>query len=100
MGKGPLLEQKSLKLKMKLLVLSHEKTIKVSMCPFVKISNQKTKLMKAMQGTTCALIKQLLIESTTMTYKKQLILLRLGFSHLFYFKIPSNLKIFYKKRVQ
>jgi len=116
--KGPLLEQKSLKLKVKLLVLSHEKTIKVSMCPFVKISNQKTKLMKAMQGTTCALIKQLLIESTTMTYKKlkligvgyrlipvesfkkQLILLRLGFSHLSYFKIPSNLKIFYKKRVQ
>jgi len=116
--KGLLLQQKSLKLKVKLLILSHEKVIKVTPFPFAKISNNKMKLLKAIQGTTCALIKQLLIESVTMVYKKlklvgvgyrlvpvesfekQLILLRLGFSHLLYFRIPPNLKIFYKKRVQ
>jgi len=116
--KGSLLQQKSLKLKVKLLILSHEKVIKVSRSPFTKISNDKVKLLKAIQGTTCALIKQLLIESVTMTYKKlklvgvgyrlipvesfreQLILLRLGFSHLLYFRIPHNLNFFYKKRVQ
>jgi len=116
--KGALLQQKSLKLKVKLLILSHEKMIKVTTFPFAKISNHKVKLMKSIQGTTCALIKQLLVESVTMIYKKlklvgvgyrfipvesfnkQLILLRLGFSHLLYFRIPRNLKIFYKKRVQ
>lgn len=113
-----LLQQKSLKVKVKLLILSHEKVIKVTAFPFVKISNRRMKLMKAIQGTTCALINQLLIESTTMIYKKlklvgvgyrllpvesfknQLILLRLGFSHLLYFRVPRDLKIFCKKRVQ
>lgn len=115
---GPLLQCKSLKLSVKPLILESKRIIKISSLPFVKLSNSKLKSVRAIQGTTCALIKQLLIETTTMLYEKlkfvgvgyrlvpvesfenQLILLRLGFSHLFYFKIPSDLKIFYKKRVQ
>ena len=34
------------------------------------------------------------------SFREQLILLRLGFSHLLYFRIPHNLNFFYKKRVQ
>merc|ERR1712238_109733 len=95
--KGPLLQQKSLKLKVKLLILSNKKIIKITPFPFTKVSSNKTRLMKTIQGTTCALIKQSLVEVVTTLYKKlklvgvgyrlipvesfekRLILLRLGF---------------------
>lgn len=116
--KGPSLQQKSLKLKVKLLILSNKKIIKITPFPFTKVSNNKTRLMKTIQGTTCALIKQSLVEIVTTLYKKlklvgvgyrlipvesfekRLILLRLGFSHLLYFRIPRYLNFFDKKRVQ
>jgi len=34
------------------------------------------------------------------SFENKLILLKLGFSHLVYFKIPSNLKVFHQKRTQ
>ena len=64
------------------------------------------------------MVKQLLIETMSVIYKQlqfvgvgyrlvsvesfenQLILLRLGFSHLFYFRIPKTFKMFYKKRTR
>ena len=78
----------------------------------------KKKKIKAIQGTTVALLKQILAEISTVIYKKlkivgvsyralieesfdnQLLLLKLGFSHLVYFRISNKLSLFCKKRTQ
>ena len=114
---GPLIK-KSLKLQVKLFISTEKKIIKISYLPYEPVSNHNKKKIKSLQGTTCALIKQMLIETTSTIYKKlkfvgvgyrlafvdsfknQLILLRLGFSHLFYFRIPKIFIIFCKKRTQ
>jgi large subunit ribosomal protein L6 len=72
----------------------------------------KKKKIKSVQRTTVSLIKQLLIEAVALVYRKlklvgvgyrvfpaenfegHLLLLKLGYSHPIYFKIPSNLSIF------
>lgn len=104
---GPL-ESKSLKLKVKINLIESKKIIEVSEIPFSTISNKK---IKAIQGTTVALIKQLIIETSTLLYQKlklvgigykalnvenveNLLQLRLGFSHPIFFKIPKNFKIY------
>jgi len=110
--------QKSLKLKVKLFFSLKNKTIFVSSSFYKDMSNIEKKKKKVIQGTTHSLIKQLLIETMSVIYKKlqfvgvgyrlvsvesfenQLILLRLGFSHLFYFRIPKKFKMFYKKRTR
>jgi len=108
---GPL-KQKSLKLKTKLLILRNEKIIKVSDIPTSKkISNNEKKNLKSIQGTTVALIKQLIIETSTIIYQKlkfigvgyrtspvdkfknKLVMFKLGYSHLIYFKIPKEIQI-------
>lgn len=109
---------KSLKLKVNIFINDSEKIIKVSSIPFYDISNNEKKKIKAIQGTTVALLKQMLIEISTTIYKKlkiigvsyravieesfnnQLLLLKLGFSHLVYFRISKNLSLFCKKRTQ
>jgi large subunit ribosomal protein L6 len=108
---GPL-KKKSLKLKVQISISNEERTIKISSLPFSKISNNKKKEMKAMQGTTVALIKQLMVEASTPIYTKlklvgvgyrafnhgnfssKLILLKLGYSHTVFFKIPDKLNFF------
>lgn len=108
---GPL-KKKSLKLKLKISIQKIERVIKVSSIPFSKISNNKKKKIKALQGATVALIKQLLIETSSILYQRlkfigvgyrasnidnyqnKLLLFKLGFSHPIYFKIPDKLKIF------
>lgn len=108
---GPL-KTKSLKLKVKILVSNEKKIIRISSLFFSKVSNNEKKTIQAIQGTTVALIKQLIIETSAKFYfklklvgigyrvfndesfKNQLLLFKLGYSHFIYFKIPVNLKIF------
>jgi large subunit ribosomal protein L6 len=103
---GPL-KQKSLKLKVKIVIM--ERILKVSNVPFSEISNNERKKIK---GTTLALIKQLLIETSAMLYQKlqfigvgyrafqvdnfenKLLLFKLGYSHSLYFKVSDELRVF------
>lgn len=109
---------KSIKLKVKIFIKNIENIIQVSSLPLFEISNNEKKTIKAMQGTTVALLKQVLTEISTIIYKKlkivgvgyraliedtfdnQLLQLKLGFSHLVYFKIFKKFSIFCKKRTQ
>jgi len=101
--KGPL-GKKSLKLKVKISIKELEKMIKVSPTAFTKISNNQKKKIKTLQGTTVALIKQLIVETSSVlyqrikfvgvgyrafdvdNYKNKLLLFKLGFSHPIYFR--------------
>lgn len=108
---GPL-AKKSLKLKLKIEILKYKKIIQVSATPLNKLSNNKKKNINSLRGTTVALIKQLILETSSMLYKKlkfvgigyrsfevenytnKLLMLKLGYSHSVYFKTPKNLNIF------
>lgn len=109
---------KSIKLKVNIFINNTERIIKVSSLPFSNVPNNEKKKIKALQGTTVALLKQILTEITTIIYKKlklvgvsyralieesfdnQLLLLKLGFSHSVYFRISKKLSLFCKKRTQ
>lgn len=108
--KGPQI-QRSLKIKTKIFISPVTKEIIVSSLPFVKLSSSENKKNKAIQGTTVSLIKQCIIETSSVLYKKlnfigvgyrvfpvenfknHLLLFKLGYSHQIYFKIPLNLKM-------
>lgn len=114
---GPL-SQKSLKLKVKIELLTNEQLIKVTSSSFSKISNSQKKNILAIQGTTISLIKQLILETSHVLYKKlklvgvgyrsfdveefeeTLLSLKLGYSHPIYFKIPEKSKIFCLKKTK
>jgi len=114
---GPL-TKKSLKLKLKINILKKTQQIEVSSIPFSKISNNQKKKILSMQGTTTALIKQLILETSYIYYQKlklvgigyrifdvenypnKLLLIKLGYSHPIFFKIPSKLKFFCLKRTK
>lgn len=104
--KGPH-AQRSLKIDTKLRIKKNE--LEVTSLPLSKLRNNLQKKLKEKQGTTTALIKQLLMATCTIIYKKlnfkgigykvsfienNLLLLKLGYSHPIYFKTPKNLKIF------
>jgi len=103
--------QKSLKID-KLLTISHKKQqIELSNDNNIKLSNSQKKKIQQIQKTTVSLIKQLLIETTSIIYQKlnfvgvgyrafpvenfekHLFLFRLGYSHPIYFKIPQKTRI-------
>lgn len=108
---GPL-KIKSLKTKLKIDVLQQKSLVRITDTPFYSISNKNFKKIKSIQGTTYSTIKQVLIETSSTLYKKLkligvgykayevhnykncLIMLKLGYSHLIYFKNCSDLKIF------
>lgn len=109
---------KSMKLKLHV-YLSTSNKINISSVPLSDLSNNEKKMIKSMQGTTVALMKQILFEISTKTIHKklnfvglgyriffeeffnnQLLLLKLGFSHLVYFFVPYKFKVFCKKRTQ
>lgn len=103
---------KSLKLELKLKIEASNNTIIVTSIPFSDTSGQNKKKIKALQGTTVASIKQILLETSSVLYKKlkfvgvgyrafevenfknQIFMLKLGYSHPIYFKKPSNTSIF------
>lgn len=104
--------KKTLKLKLKLKISESEKKIIITTKAFSELSNNNKKKIKAIQGTTYALIKQLLIETSAIiyqklkfvgvgyrsfdvqNYEKKLLMFKLGYSHPIYFKIPKELNIF------
>jgi large subunit ribosomal protein L6 len=106
------LSRKALKLDVQLFIIKSKNILKVSQLPFFKISNNERKKLKAFQGTTVALIKQLIVETSTVLYQKlkfvgvgyrafdvdnfknKLLLFKLGYSHFLYFKISTKVKIF------
>ena len=108
---GPL-AKKTLKLKLKLKIIESKKTILVTPNPFFKLSKNKIKKIKAIQGTTYALIKQAIIETSVKLYQKlkfigvgyrafdvqnfkdKLFMFKIGYSHPIYFRIPSELNIY------
>ena len=114
---GPI-NRKSLKVKLKLIISNSKKLIKVSLLPFSNISNAEKRNLKSLRGTTIALLKQILIETSSTLHQKlkligigyrsipvenleqHLLLLKLGFSHPKYYRIPKNVKFFCKKQTQ
>lgn len=104
--------KKALKLHVQLFLIKSENVIKVSPVPFLKVSNNKQKKIKVLQGTTVALIKQLIVETSMILYRKlkfvgvgyrafdvnsfksKLLLFKLGYSHFLYFRISIGVKIF------
>lgn len=103
--KGPL-TQKSLKIETKIKIKKN--VIEVTSTPISKQNNLQKKL-KEKQGVAVSLLRQLVTDTRTTTYKKlkfkgvqnrasyienNLLLLKLGYSHLIYVKIPKNFKIF------
>jgi ribosomal protein L6P/L9E len=104
--------RKVLKLSVQLLVLKSKNVIKVTPLPFFKVSNHEQKKISMIQGTSVALIKQLIVEISVTLYRKlkfigvgyraleldsfknKLLLFKLGFSHFLYFRISMSVKIF------
>lgn len=106
-----LLTKKSLKLKVPIILVKDKSLIIITQGFRSKLSNASRKKIKSLQKTTTALIRQSFIEVSTTVYKKlnfigvgyrafdvegfrnKLLLLKLGYSHSIYFKIPKDLKI-------
>lgn len=104
--------QKSLKISNLLKICSAKHKIEVISDTRNKLSNSTQKKIQTIKKTTTSLIKQLLIETTAIIYQKlklvgvgyrafpvenltnHLLLLKLGYSHPIYFKIPQKTKIF------
>lgn len=110
---GPLLT-KSLKLDVKVFLMPRLQLLVVSQIPVLDTSAVGLKNAKKLQGTTVSKIKQTLIEIQYTLYNKlnlvgvgyrvfsheklpNQIYLKLGYSHLVYFKIPSDLNSFCQK---
>lgn len=114
---GPV-AKRSLKLQVKVTFSSSSNSLSVSTTPFSKISNNQKKNILAIQGTTISLIKQIIIETSYVLYKKlklvgvgyrsfeaanfenTLLPLKLGYSHPVYFKIPKKSNIFCLKNTK
>ena len=105
-------KQKSLKINELLTIYSTNQQIEILMDTSKKLSNIDKKKIRSLKKTTASLIKQLLIESVAIIYQKlklvgvgyrafpvenfetDLLVLRLGYSHPIYFKIPRKTNIF------
>jgi large subunit ribosomal protein L6 len=106
---GPL-QKKSMFLELKLNIDDNLKIIEVTSNLFI-YSHKKNKRILALQNTTTALIKQLLVETSAIIhnklkfvgvgyrafeiedFKNKLLMFKLGYSHPIFFKIPNNLNI-------
>jgi len=111
---GPL-GKKSLQVKLKVLILKPENFLVITQIPFSQMSNNEKKKLKSVQGTTIALLKQLILEISFIFSKKlifvgvgyrafpielfktQILQFKLGYSHHIYFKVSSNLNVYCHK---
>jgi large subunit ribosomal protein L6 len=110
---GPL-QTKSLKLNVKIFLIMDSQLIVVTQIPLLNISTGSLKSSKKLQGTIVSKIKQAIIEVSYTLYNKlnfvgvgyrvfaheklqNQIYLKLGYSHLVYFKIPNDLNSFCQK---
>lgn len=108
--KGPVIT-KSLKLKLKLNFVKQLNLIEVTTNLHTQTSKSTKKQLNTLQGTTVALIKQVLLEVSSVVYKKlkfvgvgyraftngevkKLLVFKLGYSHLLYYRIPVKIKVF------
>jgi len=109
--KGPL-NNKLLKLHSLLDICSTKQQITIISKSRTKLSNSEKKKIYTLKRTTTSLVKQLLTETTAITYQKlkligvgyrafpvenfegRLILLKLGYSHSIYFKIMPKANVF------
>lgn len=107
---GPL-ATKSMKLKLKIIINKTKKTLSVSPLPFFHISNAEKKKINALRTSTIAQIKHLFIETSITVFQKlkivgvgyriestnesekNLLTLKLGYSHYYYVTVPQNLKV-------
>lgn len=115
--KGPL-NQKLLKLKVKLNIDKKQNLINVTKISFDNASNRDKKLFKSLQGTTTSLIKQYIHEVSSKIYKKlnfvgvgykafsvktgslKLTKFKLGYSHNIFIKVFNNTDInLYKSNI-
>ena len=116
---GPL-KTKSLKLKVKIILFKNKHTIGVTSESFgvASTANYKKKFYLSLQGTTTAIIKQLLLETSYTLYKRlkligvgyrafavenfenKLFFIKLGYSHAIFFKISKKSKIFCLKKTK
>lgn len=109
-----LLSTKSFKLQVKLFLLPESNLVVVSQTPVEGKSITRIKDVKKIQGTTIAKIRQILVEITYMLHHKlnlvgvgyrvfahekltNQIYLKLGYSHLIYFRIPSEIQSYCQK---
>lgn len=108
---GPL-KKILVKLKVKILTSKKIRVVKVTREPFGKMSQNKKRRFKSVQGTFVALIKQTFNDILISSVKKiklvgvgyksfliniskhYLLKLKLGYSHSIYFQIPKSIKIF------
>jgi large subunit ribosomal protein L6 len=108
---GPL-SRKSLQLKLKILLLKPKNHIIITRLPFLGMSGNEKKKLKAIQKTNIALIKQIILEisfvfSKKLTFvgvgykvfpiklfKNYVLHFKLGYSHQIYFKISNTLNVF------
>jgi large subunit ribosomal protein L6 len=110
---GPL-STKSLKLKIKLFLISSSNLIVASQIPTQGKAAMRLKDVRQVQGTTIAQIKQILIEITYTLHQKlnlvgvgyrvfaheklaNQIYLKLGYSHLIYFRVPLGVNSYCQK---
>ena len=102
---------KYLKIQTKIILFREENLIKITRFPLYKMSGNQKKKLKALQGTTVALIKQAILNVSIHLCKKlklvgvgykvflinilnkKLLNLKLGYSHQIYFKIPEDFSI-------
>ena len=107
---GPL-GRKTLNLKLKIFLTEPANYIYITTIPTQKVSDNRKKTLKALCGTTVAIIRQCILETSVLLNKKiklvgvgykvfpknyksnQLLELKLGFSHFIYYKIPKTVQI-------
>ena len=107
---GPL-TTKSVKLKLNITIDNAKKILSVSPLPFFHISNAEKKKINALRASTIAQIKHLFIETSITIFQKlklvgvgfriestnesekNLLTLKLGYSHYYYVKVPKNLEV-------
>lgn len=109
---------RSLKLKNQIFFLtkSYGTIMKITSKPFFKQSNDQIKKLKILQGTVAALLKQTLVELLFKVYLKiklvgvgykffnekslfnKIILIKLGFSHVVYYRAPKSTNFFCFKK--
>lgn len=105
---GPL-QTKSLKVKVKIFLISPTNLIVVTNIPVTESIVTGAKVLRQLQGTTVAKVKQILIETSYTLYSKlnlvgvgyrafeyesikNQVYFKLGYSHLIYFRIPNTLQ--------
>ena len=84
----------------------------MSSIPLINLSNNKKKNISALRGTATAIIKQLILETSSILYQKlklvgvgykvferetlnnKILMFKLGYSHPIFFKTTENLKFY------